>query len=208
MASLQVLAQELTRESARDAARRELGRQEYADAQPPLLLRVVGRLLRLLGELLDVGGSLGNGLVARLGIVLVLVAVVAVVLRRLGPLAGPRRRGRAVFGAGPARTAGDHRAAAESLARDGQWAEAVRERLRAVVRELEVRGVLDPRPGRTAGEVARDAGGAVPLLAPDLARAARTFDEVWYGGRPGTPEAYVALVQVDDRVRTTQLVPA
>ena len=61
--------------------------------------------------------------------------------------------------------AAGHRAAAEALAAQGHLAEAVRERLRAVVRALEERGVLDPRPGRTSGEVARDAGAAAPALA-------------------------------------------
>jgi hypothetical protein len=208
MATLQLLAQELTREGARDAARAELGRPEYAEAQPPLVLRVVGRVLRELGELLDGATGFGDGTAARIGLALVLVGAVVVVLLRLGPLARPGRAGGAVFDGGPVRTAGDHRTAAEALAGEGRWAEAVRERLRAVVRELEVRGVLDARPGRTAGEVARDAGSAVPVLAPDLARAAGLFDEVWYGGRPGTAATYASLVEVDDRVRAARLVPA
>ena len=59
----------------------------------------------------------------------------------------------------------------------------MRERLRAVVRELESRGVLEPRPSRTADEVARDGSAAVPDLAEPLRRATTTFDEIWYGGR-------------------------
>ena len=45
--------EELTRDAARDAAREELSRREYSDAQPPLVVRLVGRALRWVGELLD-----------------------------------------------------------------------------------------------------------------------------------------------------------
>ena len=73
------------------------------------------------------------------------------------------------------------------------------------MRELEARGALDPRPGRTAGEVARDGGAAVPAVADDLRRAARVFDEVWYGGRPADAASYAALVAVDARVASSRL---
>ena len=93
--------------------------------------------------------------------------LVAVVLTRVGPLARSRRPA-AVFAGSAVLTADEHRAQAQAAAEQGRWAEAVRERLRAVVRELEARGALDPRPGRTAGEVARDGGAAVPDVAADL----------------------------------------
>ncbi len=203
------LAEPLTRDSARHAARRELSRREYADAQPPLLLRALGRALRFLGDLFDgVAVRLGSGGVARVLLLAVLAAAVAAVLIRLGPLGGRAARRPAVFDGGRARTAAEHRAAAQELAAQGRFAEAVRERLRAVVRELEARGVLDARPGRTAGEVARDAGAAVPPLAADLGRAAGLFDEVWYGGRGAREDTYAVLVEVDDRVRSMRLVGA
>ncbi len=192
----------LGRDAARDAARAELARRPYADAQPPLLLRVVGRVLRAISDLFaGAAARVGNGLPARLLLVALVVGVAIVVLVRLGPLSGHRAVGRPVFDGSGTRTAAEHRAAADALAGQGRWAEAVRERLRAVVRELEARGVLDARPGRTADEVARDAGAAVPLLADDLVRAAGVFDEVWYGGRAAGPESLAVLVQVDDRVR-------
>ena len=61
--------------------------------------------------------------------------------------------------------------------------------------------MLDPRPGRTAGEVARDGGAALPAVADGLRRGARVFDDVWYGGRPAGPEAYDVLVRLDEQVR-------
>jgi len=195
-----LLALVVDRERAREAAERELRRREYADAQPPPVVRLLGRLLRELGELLGraaaaaPGGRLG--LLALLGLVALLVAVV---LARVGPLARSARPP-ALFAGSATLTADEHRALAQSAAEQGRWADAVRERLRAVVRELEARGALDPRPGRTAGEVARDGGAAVPEVASDLARAAALFDEVWYGGRPADAGSYAVLVAVDERV--------
>jgi hypothetical protein len=197
-------AVELSREEAADAAREELSRQQYQDAQPPVLLRLVGRLLRELVELLDRAAATAPG--GRLGLLLLvglLVAAVAVVLTRLSPRRAGRRR--ALFDGDRPLTAADHRQRADAAAAAGRFADAVRERLRAVVRELEARGVLDPRPGRTADEVAREAGAAVPAVADDLRRAARVFDEVWYGGRPATAESYAVLVDVDRRLADRRL---
>jgi hypothetical protein len=205
VAAVAAAADPLTRESARDAARRELSRPEYAEAQPPLLLRLVGRVLRWFGDLIgDTDRVTRSAGWVELLVALLFVLVVVVVLVRLGPLGAGRRAGTTLFDGDRALTAAQHRAQAEAFAAQGRFAEAVRERLRAAVRELEVRGVLDPRPGRTAGEVARDAGAAAPALADDLRRAAQVFDEVWYGGREAGPHSYATLVEVDDRVRTAR----
>ena len=196
---------ELTREQARDAAREELSRRQYEDAQPPLVVRALGRLLREIGELLDRAASAAPG--GAVGLVLLaalVVLVVAVVLLRVRPSAR-RARGGALFAGIGTLTADQHRERADDAAARGELAEAVRERLRAVVRELEARGVLDPRPGRTADEVAREAGAVVPEVADDLARGARVFGEVWYGGRPADAQAYATLVEVDRRVTERRL---
>jgi Domain of unknown function (DUF4129) len=196
-------ALEVDRDTAREAAEQELRRREYVEAQPSLVVRVVGRVLRELGELLDGAAALApGGLLGLLALLVVVLLLVGVVLTRIGPLARASAAPSLFSGAG-AQTAAEHRAQAEQAAAQGQWAQAVRERLRAVVRELEARGALDPRPGRTAGEVARDGGAALPHVADDLARAARLFDEVWYGGRPADAASYASLVAVDARVSDT-----
>jgi hypothetical protein len=196
---------QLSREQARDAAAQELSQRPYVEAQPPLLLRVVGRVLREIGALLErAAGAVPGG---PLGLFLLVVAVgllVAVLLVTLRPQRGAAG-GAPLFDAGRPLTAADHRAHAEAAAEQGRWAEAVRERLRAVVRELEARGVLDPRPGRTADEVAREAGAAVPEVSADLFRAAHVFDEVWYGGRPADASSYAVLVEVDQRLTSRRL---
>lgn len=202
------LLDDLSRDTAREAAREELRRREYADAQPSLVLRVVGRVLREFGELLDrAAGAAPGGLLGVLALLALLVVFVAVVLSRVGPLAR-RSATTPLFSGSAALSAAEHRELAERAAAEQRWADAVRERLRAVVRDLEARGALDPRPGRTAGEVARDGGAAVPAIAADLKRAAELFDEVWYGGRTADSDSYAALVAVDDAVAGSRLVAA
>ena len=197
---------DLSREAARDAAREELSRPEYDAAQPPLLIRLAGRAVREVLELLDgAAGAVPGGYVGLLLLLLLIAGFVAVVLAKVRP-GGSDRAGRAPLFAGAAvLTAAEHREQAEAAAAQGRWADAVRERLRAVVRDLEARGVLDARPGRTAGEVARDAGAAVPGVADDLRRAAVVFDEVWYGGRTADASSYALLVEVDGRVSSSRM---
>ena len=200
--------QDLTRETAREAAREELSRRQYEEAQPPLLVRLAGRAVRELLELIDgAAAAVPGGRVGLLVLLALLAVFVAVVLSRVRPLGG-RRTGAPLFDGTAVLSAAEHRARAESAAAEGRFADAVRERMRAVVRDLEARGVLDPRPGRTAGEVARDAGGVVPVVTEDLRRAAHAFDEIWYGGRPADASSYALLVEVDERVsRTPVAVP-
>ncbi|MCW2616654.1 MAG: putative integral rane protein [Frankiales bacterium] len=200
---------DLGREAARDAAQDELRRQEYLDAQPSLLLRVVGRVLRELGALLDrAAAAAPGGLLGLLALLALLALLVAVVLSRVGPLARRRTGSSALFEGSAVLSAAQHRDLAEQAAGESRFADAVRERLRAVVRDLEARGAIDPRPGRTAGEVARDGGSAVPAVADDLRRAAVLFDEVWYGGRTADASSYAVLVGVDERVAAARPVPA
>ena len=203
-----MILDDVSGEVARELARQELQDGRYAKAQPSLATRLVKRLLEQVNRLFDSAAASTPG--GRAGLVLVLLvlaglAVLIVVRLRVASGGGPRQ---AVFAAGTTLTAAEHRATAEAFAAEGSFDEAVRERLRAIVRELEVRGVLDPRPGRTAGEVAAEAGRLVPALQTPLSRAATTFDEVWYGGRCADAAAYRVVVDVDELVTTTRLVIA
>lgn len=198
-------AGEITRESAREAARAELAKPEYRVGEPSVLDRAVtwfaGEIAELLGRAVRiVPGGIGGV------IVLVLLAVGLAVLLRLG--LGPlqlrdgltdRRRGARDL------TAAEYRGEAAALAADGRWREALRARFRAVVRELEQRGVLDHRPGRTAGEIAREAGAAVPTLGEPTREAASLFDSVWYGERPATRDDYDVMVAIDAAVAQQRL---
>jgi uncharacterized membrane protein len=187
------------RDEAREAAVRELSDPAYVSDDPNPLERALQWVLDRLGELFAGAGGM-NGITAVTIIVAVVVLVVVVIRLRTGRTGRALRSGAKVFG-DTAMTADEHRAAAERAAAAGDLAEAVRERFRAVVRELEQRGVLDARAGRTVDEVAAEAGRALPVLAADLRGAAVQFDDVWYGGRTATAQGYRQLVSVDDRVR-------
>jgi hypothetical protein len=195
---------ELGREAAQEAAREELAKQIYRDAGPGLTERFVRWVWERLSDLLDELAGASPGGYAGMVVVLLLLLVAAVAIRRgVGPLARREAADPALF-VGRDRSAAQHRAAADEHAAAGRWAEAVRERLRAVVRSLEERAVLEPRPGRTADEAATEAGAALPSCADELRSAARLFDDVWYGGRPVGPEGDAALRALDDRVRATR----
>jgi hypothetical protein len=73
---------------------------------------------------------------------------------------------------------------ADRLAAQGRFAEAVRERLRAIVRELIDAGLLEHSPGWTVTELAAAAGAARPAVRPGLDAASRLFSDIWYGQRP------------------------
>jgi hypothetical protein len=193
------------RDQAREAAAHELSKRAYQEAKPPWLQRLVDWLYGHLNDLLSrAAGSLPGGawglvaLVALLALGVVLLVVRLRPARQLGP-------GDALFGWDAERTAQDHRELAESLARRAAWADASQERFRAVVRELESRGVLDPRAGRTADEVAWEAGAVVPHVRDALVRGARMFDDLRYGEQPADQQTYAVFVALDDEVRTARL---
>ncbi len=195
---------DVDRDPARNEAIRELLKSEYA--KESLLDRVMRAVNQFVGDLLDQEsvGVIGSVTARIVLAAIVAAAVVAVILvaRRTSRSGTARREG--VFGDGR-RTAAEHRDAAERLAAQERWAEAVRERLRAVARDLEDRVIIDVTPGRTAGELAAEAGRALPDLAAHLAEAARVFDDVTYGEAPGSAASYAILRDLDDRLRTTRL---
>jgi hypothetical protein len=86
-------------------------------------------------------------------------------------------------------------ALADRYAAEGRFAEAVRERLRAMVRELVDRGVITHHPGWTVTELAREAGASRPPVAPPMRDASSIFSDIWYGKRPASSDH-------DGRMRT------
>jgi hypothetical protein len=133
------------------------------------------------------------------------VIVVAVAIRQIGPLARSRaRRSPGPLHATVAMTAQQHRDLAERYAADGDYAGAIGEYLRAIATGLEERAVLAPSPGRTAAELAAEAGRLLPGQADELTAAARLFDEVCYGGRSGTRDGAERLRALDGAIRTAR----
>jgi hypothetical protein len=196
-------------EPDRDTARRwaagELSGSEYQASRPNLLARLLTWLMDHL-RLPEIHGT--GSEVVLLVVVLAVVAVAFYAVQRSG---GLRRQahsaGEDVFDA-RILAAADHRAAAGAAERGGDWRTAVVERFRAVARELEERAVLVPQPGRTADEVAMDAGVWLPELADRLRRAAELFDDVRYGDQPATETAAAALRELDEAVRRARTAAA
>lgn len=194
------------RDEARQAAERELSKGIYHQNEPGPIERIVNAVGEWLDRLLSRAAQAApGGTLGLLVLVLIIAAIVAVVVWRTGPVRRGARAGTATVELSGSLDAAEHRRRADAHAADGRFAEAVRERMRAIVQELETRGVLEPRPGRTADEVAREAGAAVPPVAADLRTAATVFDEVWYGGRAATAQADELLRRADQRIQRAQL---
>jgi hypothetical protein len=197
------LADPVGREEARDQARRELEKRIYHQDDPSLADRLFQRINEWLESLQRtiIGGQsgTGGGWIALGVIVGLLLLVAAAVMWRLGAVRRAAARKDPLLADKPM-TAQDYRAAAERHAAAGEWAEAIQARLRALAKALEERVILEPRPGRTADELATEAGAALPDVAADLTAAVRVFDDVWYGDRPGTAEGYAQLARLDERV--------
>jgi hypothetical protein len=191
------------REEAQRLARLELARQEYAKDDQTWVQKAIQWLIDRISDVLDRATQTSPlGWFGLLGVIVLVVLVVVAVRRRTGAL-GRSTYDAAQFDVGD-RSAADFRAAAETYAASGAWAEAVRARLRAVVRDLEERGLVDARPGRTADEIARDGGTALPSAAADLRAGARLFDDIWYGGRTADARSYEQLVALDRAVSSAR----
>lgn len=93
------------------------------------------------------------------------------------------------------------RSRADRYAAEGRYAEAVRERLRAMVRELVRAGVIDHRPGWTVTELATAAGLALPATAEPLAAGARIFSDIWYARQPALAEHDQRMRELESQVR-------
>ncbi|MFG3259287.1 DUF4129 domain-containing protein [Streptomyces sp. NPDC048172] len=187
---------------AREDAERELSEPRYHENDPNLLQRIIDWIWDRVGDLLDTAAGATPGGPTGLIAVVIVVALLVLALRlRLGRLrAQPTSDTSSLFTDRP-RTAADHRANSEARAAEARWSEAVQERMRALVRSLEERALLDPRPGRTADEAAEEAGHALPEHAEALHAAARSFDEVTYADRPADEATYLRLRSLDTALR-------
>ncbi|MGW7278015.1 DUF4129 domain-containing protein [Streptomyces sp. NPDC054844] len=194
----------IPRDPAREAARRELSKRMYHENDPGWFQRALNAFWDWIDELFSSASTATPG--GTFGLIVIIVAVVAALGALWWRLGTPRRQpatAPALFDDRP-RSAADHRAAAEAHAAQGHWNQAVQERMRAVVRALEERALLDIRPGRTADEAATEAGRAMPAHGAPLRAAARDFDDVTYGGRPGTEQSYRRVTELDRDLERTK----
>lgn len=184
---------------AQRLARAELSKPIYHQ-HPPLLTQILNAVINWLDKLLSAGRLAPGGWWSVAGLACVAVILITIVAVRVGPLARSRRMPSRSAPLRQTKTARDHRDAAAFLAQAGDYAGAICESLRAVAAELDERAVLVPRAGRTADELAREAGQAMPAFAAGLRDGAWLFDEVMYGKRPGTLAGYERLRALDAEV--------
>lgn len=189
---------DIDRDAARDAAQRELNKAIYPRGS--LTDQLSQWLDDLLYKVMAGGASVPGGWLT-VTVLLILVAIAVIVAIRLARRTMRTSRGAesALFGSLEMSSV-EHRAAAQRSAARGDWASAIRHRLRAIARHLEESAVLDQVPGRTATELARDAGLAIPGLSSELRQAAMTFNDVTYGALPGTEPAYLVIADLDDHL--------
>jgi hypothetical protein len=191
---------DIDRDTAHDAAQSELSKPIYPHES--LTERLADWIDEMLYRLVLKGSTAPGGWFTIM-VLLIIVAVAVVVAVRIArrTMRTSRIDDGQLFGAAEL-AAAEHRATAERCAASGDWAAAIRHRLRAVARHLEETGVLTPIPGRTAGELAHDASAKLPGLSPEFSYAATVFNDVAYGARHGTQAAYRAVADLDDRLRT------
>ena len=192
------------RDPAREAARRELSKSRYHEDDPGWFQRALDAFWDWVEDLFDSASTATPG--GTLGLVVVILVVLAVIGVLWWRLGTPRREptsSAALFDDRP-RSAAEHRSAAEAHAAQGHWNRAVQERMRASVRALEERALLDVRPGRTADEAAADAGRSLPAHTDRLRAAARAFDDVTYGGRTASQQTYQHLAALDRDLENTK----
>ncbi|MFE6128980.1 DUF4129 domain-containing protein [Streptomyces sp. NPDC056437] len=182
---------------AREAAERELSKSMYHENDPSLLQRALDRFWEWVGGIFDTAsGATPGGPLGLVVVVLLVIGLIAALWWRLGTPHRATTSADSLFDDIP-RNAAEHRSAAEAHAAAERWNQAVQERMRAIVRSLEERALLDPRPGRTADEAAAEGGRSLPDHTAGLRAAAREFDDVTYGGRTADRQAYVRLRDLD-----------
>jgi hypothetical protein len=183
-------------DEARRWAVEELSKPEYREAAPGWLDGLWRDLMDWLRSLDSSPGVDGTPVAPLIGVGIAVVIGVAIMLARprLNARSAPHRE---VFDADATMSASAYRLRAAAAASAGEWGAAVVDCFRALVRTAEDRNVLDPLPGRTADEVARELAGPFGAEARRLGWAARTFDGIRYGNEATDRDGYAAMLELD-----------
>jgi hypothetical protein len=199
-----VIGSEAPVEPERDEARRwaveELSKQHYLQAQPNWLeerwQEFLDWLHGLNGEGQGWGNDVGLPLIGAVAVVLIALAIILVRPR----LNARRKEAGNIFDDEPSVSAETYRQRAAAASARQDWATAVVEHFRAIVRSAEDRAVIDAQPGRTADEVARQLGVAFSEASSELVSAAWLFDSVRYGKAKASAGEYASLQALDKRL--------
>ena len=177
-------------DEARERILEELAKDEYDDS-PGFVAWLLGAIEDWLARMVDgVDGSSATQTVIAVLLALVLAAVVVLVLRRTGLLRrSPALAVDAALDAEPVLSGEELRGAARDAIDAGRTDDGTVLALRALVRDLEERTLLDVATGMTAHEAATRAALTFPDLRGRLQRGADAFDTAAYsvrsvGGKP------------------------
>lgn len=191
--------------AARAAAAAELSKPPYRAQEPSLLQRGAEWVWDKITDLFDRASGPGPGTGWAVGILVsLLVLAVVVAWMRLGPREARLGTDADLF-TDTERTAAEHDAVADAALAAGDVETAVLERFRAMVRGCEERGLLVPRPGRTADEAAGELAGQFPDAADAVRAAATAFGEVRYGGRTASSEQHETIAAAARTTRTARV---
>jgi hypothetical protein len=188
----------VTRQQGQRLARAELSKEMY---HPGISLGE--RIDHAINDLLN-GATVSLGRAGLVVLAALLAVVIVVVVSWIGPVARSRSRSLVPLLAAGQLSARDHRQQAERMAAAGDYSTAIIESVRAVAVELEERGVLLPRVGRTADEFAAEASRPLPDHGANLMAVARLFDDVRYGQRAGTAAGYQQVRDLDAAIQAAR----
>jgi hypothetical protein len=177
-------------------AGQRIARRELAE------LSIWQRIFQWLARLSQ-GRYVPGGWFGLIALAVLAVVIITVVIFWVRP-ARTRRSATTAVLSGEMLTARDYRRMAERHAAAGEFAQAIVESVRAIAAELTERDILAPRPGRTADELAAEAGTQLPDLAGDLRALTQLFDDVRYGDKDGNLAGYELARRVDKDVRAAR----
>lgn len=171
-------------DEARERILEELAKDEYDDS-PGFVAWLLGAIEDWLARMVDgVDGSSATQTVIAVLLALVLATVVVLVLRRTGLLRrSPALAVDAALDAEPVLSGEELRGAARDAIDAGRTDDGTVLALRALVRDLEERTLLDVATGMTAHEAATRAALTFPDLRGRLQRGADAFDTAAYSVR-------------------------
>lgn len=187
-------------EEARQAAQHELQKTIYQE-QPSLLQLIFDWLEKHLGpeSLVPVVPAWVSYLIVLIITIVLIVAIIRLSTRIT--LARRRRQSSALFE--DERDALSLTKSANDAAKQGDFATAVVERFRAIIRSLDERALLDEYPGMTAHEAAVLGSTALPDLRDNFGYAGNLFDVVRYGEIPSTADQDAWMRQFAEQVTNT-----
>ncbi|HIY25140.1 MAG TPA: DUF4129 domain-containing protein [Candidatus Brachybacterium merdigallinarum] len=188
-------------DTARERVLEELSKQEYDDS-PGFIDWLLATIDAWLTDLLDgIDGSSTAQAAIAIAVVLLLAVVVFLLLRRTGLI----RRGASLgvapeLDAEPVLSGAQLREAAHAAITEGRLDDGAVLALRALVRDLEERTLLDVVAGMTSHEAATAAGLAFPELEGRLRQGAAAFDTAAYSVRSVRPK------QAEDLLRLAEFI--